>query len=80
MTYLEAAIKVLGTSQEPLTAAEITDRIIASGLVYTEGRTPEATLKAVLYRNLGTHPQLRRVAQAGRKRAVRGSVRWTLAR
>jgi hypothetical protein len=78
MTYLEAAITVLLTSRRPLTTAEIMERITRDGLVTGAGRTPEATLSAALYKNLGKDPLLRREAKQGRQRAVRGTVRWTL--
>jgi len=79
MTYLEAAITVLRASPCPLTTKEIMERITRDGLVPHTGRTPIATLSAVLYRNLGKDPRLRREAEQGRRRAVRGTVRWTLA-
>lgn len=79
MTYLEAAITVLRTSRRPLTTAEIMERITRDGLVTGTGRTPEATLSAVLYRSLGKDPLLRREAKQGRQRAVKGTVRWTVA-
>jgi hypothetical protein len=78
MTYLEAALQVLHHSRCPLTTTEITQRILRERLVRSQGRTPEATLSAALYRGLGKYPQLRRVAEPGPKRAKRGSVRWTL--
>jgi hypothetical protein len=78
MTYLEAAITVLRKSPLPLTTPEILARITSGGLIPVTGQTPEATLAASLYRNLGKHPQLRREAKQGRHRAARGTVRWYL--
>ena len=78
MTYLEAAIAVLRASQRPLTIPEIMERIARDGLIPITGQTPQATLGAALYRNLGRHPQLRREAAQGRYRAARGTVRWYL--
>jgi hypothetical protein len=80
MTYLEAAITVLRASHRPLTLTEIMERIARDGLVPVTGRTPQATLSAALYRNLGKDPRLRREAEQVRLRAARGTVRWTLAR
>jgi HB1, ASXL, restriction endonuclease HTH domain len=71
MTYLEAAITVLRSSSRPVSTAEIMQRITRDGLVPITGRTPEA----MLYRNLGKHPQLRREAVQGPSRAAKGTVR-----
>ena len=79
MTYLEAAVTVLRASGRPLTIDEIMERILSEGLVPMTGRTPRSTLSAALYRNLGKHPELRRLAKHAQQRAHRGSVRWTLA-
>lgn len=76
MTYLEAAISVLSASDEPLTAAEIMNRIEDAELIQITGLTPGRTLAAALYRNIGRHPRLRKEANHGPGRAARGSVRW----
>jgi hypothetical protein len=62
MTYLTAAIAVLQASGRPLTTSEVMAEITRQGLIPITGQTPEATLSAALYRNLGKHPQLRREA------------------
>ena len=78
MTYLEAAIAVLETSNRPLSTPEIMERITSDGLITVTGRTPVRTLEAALYGALGKHPQLRREAKTGKIRAARGTVRWFL--
>jgi hypothetical protein len=80
MTYLEAAIAVLEASRRPMAAPEILAEIRRRELIQFTGRTPDRTLAAVLYRNLGKHPKLRRDARPGKSRAARGSVRWYVAR
>jgi len=80
MTYFEAALYVLRKTRRPLTTSELLDRIVQHGLVRPSGRTPEATLAAALYRHLGKHPELDRIALLGPLRAQRGSVRWVVKR
>jgi hypothetical protein len=79
MTYLEAAITILEGSPHPLTTSEIMAEITRRRLIQIAGQTPEATLGAALYRNLGKHPKLRREAVQRGNRGVRGSVRWYVA-
>jgi HB1, ASXL, restriction endonuclease HTH domain len=77
MTYLDAAETVLKGARNSLTAREITNRAIELGLLRSVHRTPEATMSAALYMHLKRGGQLvRRVAEPGKKRAVRGTVRW----
>lgn len=79
-TYLEAALAVLRESGRPLTIREITDSAIESGLISPVGKTPIATMEAVLYRQVQIiDPQIRRLAEPAHLRAKRGTVRWTLA-
>jgi hypothetical protein len=78
MTYSEAAFQVLMSSQHPLTTREITDRAMERGLIKPVGKTPYATMAAVLYLRVRTDPELVKVEDPGVKRAKRGSVRWTL--
>lgn len=80
MTFLEAAIDVLAATDRPLTTAEITTEAVRRGLVRTRGKTPVATFAARLYMELQRNPQPRvsKVAEPGRSRARRGSVRWRL--
>jgi hypothetical protein len=80
MRYHEAAIAVLKTAKRPLTAQEITDQAVEGGLITPSGKTPEATMSAVLYVRLRNDPDLVKLEDRGDKRAKRGSVRWTLRR
>jgi hypothetical protein len=78
-TYYEAAIKVLESAQHPLTSYEITARAIDAGLIAPAGRTPQATMSAVLYRHARTGAILVKIGEPGNGRAKWGSVRWALA-
>jgi hypothetical protein len=78
MSYYEAALQVLRSVQRPLTTVEITDQAIERGLITPVGRTPHATMSAVLYSRVRSDPELVKLADPGRGRAKRGSVRWTL--
>ena len=75
-TFLKAALTVM-SADTPLSAREITERILQQELVTTRGRTPEATLTAELYREAKRpDARVRRVFTPGNRRAARGSVRW----
>lgn len=76
MTFLEAAIAVLRSSRQPLTTREVTERALEAGLIDTHGKTPNATMAAVLYRALHTDGELIKIDGPGNGRAKRGSVRW----
>ncbi len=76
MTFLEAAIQILRSSQRPLTTREITERALEAGLINTHGKTPNRTMGAVLYRALHTDGELVKTADPGTGRAKPGSVRW----
>ncbi len=78
MTYYEAALKILRSAKRPLTTQEITDRALEHKLITPRGKTPHATMSAVLYRRAGNDGELLKVETLGRSRAVRGTVRWTL--
>jgi len=78
MTYFEAALQVLESSQEPLTTREITERALERGLVVSYGKTPHATMGAVLYGRLSTDARLVKTETRGPTRAKRGTARWTL--
>jgi hypothetical protein len=80
MTYYDAALQVLRSVQRPLTTREITDRAVKSGLITPVGKTPEATMEAVLYLRLRSDSELVKLAELANVRAKRGSVRWTLRR
>jgi hypothetical protein len=79
VTFLEAAEAILRSSNHPLSAAEIADRAIRQGLIKTRGRTPAETMRSALYMAPPDAP-VKRIFEAGRQRAVRGSVRWAYAR
>lgn len=78
ISYYEAALQVLRFSQRPLTTREITDIAIKSGLLTPRGKTPDATMSAVLYGRAKGHVEFTKLADPGNGRAKRGSVRWTL--
>lgn len=78
MSFFEAAIQVLKSSTEPLTTREITERALERGLIVSQGKTPDATMAAVLYGKLGTDLRLVKLQTRGPARAKRGTVRWTL--
>jgi hypothetical protein len=80
MTYVDAAITVLETSRSPMTTSEIMTEITRRQLIRIAGQAPKKTLSSALYRSLGKHPRLRRKAEQGSLRAVRGSVRWYVVR
>ena len=79
-SFLGAALRVLENCQRPMTAREITAEALRRGWLTSAGKTPEATMGAQLYLQVRDHPdgRLVRVAQPGKGRAARGSVRWAL--
>ncbi len=80
MTFLEAAVDLLGEAEEPLTTREILQRALGRGLIDSRGSTPVSTMSAVLYREARrVGARVQRLAEEGSTRALRGSVRWTLA-
>ncbi|MBA2719676.1 MAG: winged helix-turn-helix domain-containing protein [Chloroflexi bacterium] len=78
MTYLEAAIAVLRDAKQPLTTRQVTDSAIVQGLIEPTGKTPDASMSAVLYAALRSGSDLVKLETIGTKRAVRGTVRWTV--
>ena len=78
MTYLQAAITVLRSNGRPMTVNEITAVAVARGLIHPAGKTPEATMGAVLYSYVREHPsaEIVRLFEPGAHRARWGSVRW----
>jgi HB1, ASXL, restriction endonuclease HTH domain len=78
VTYLEAAVAVLKASRRAMTIEEITTVAIRKGLIQPQGKTPAATMRAALYRDLrdAVAPALQRDFQPGAMRAARSSVRW----
>jgi hypothetical protein len=78
VTYLEAALQVLRDEGRPLGTNELTDLALARGLIMPTGKTPAASMSAVLYAELRRSTSLRKVQSQGRTRAARDSVRWAL--
>lgn len=78
MTYYEAALQVLRSEPHPLSAREITYQAMARGLITPTGKTPHATMRAVLYQRVHSDPELIKIEVAGNSRAKPGSVRWAL--
>jgi hypothetical protein len=76
MTYLDAAVRILSAAKRPMTTREITERAVARGFIAPEGKTPEATMSAVLYRRVKSEEGLVKIATPGASRAQRGTVRW----
>ncbi len=48
MSFAEAAVTVLEAAGTPLHYKDITQRALCEGLIQTEGKTPDATLNAIL--------------------------------
>jgi hypothetical protein len=78
MTYYEAALLVLRSARHPLTAQEITDRALERKLIVSRGKTPWATMSAMLYRRVGNDAELVKVGARANVRAKPGTVRWTV--
>jgi len=78
MTYYEAALQVLRSARRPLTTQEITDLAMERKLIIPRGKTPHATMSAVLYQRVRDDPELVKLGVEGNERAKRGSVRWAL--
>jgi len=54
--FLQAAYVVLRDAAEPLSAADITDRALARGLLVSSGQTPAQTMKSKLATDILRHP------------------------
>lgn len=80
LTFFKAALKVLETSEKPMTTRQIISEAIRRGLIDPRGKTPEATLSALFYLHVrdAAKPLIRRHANPGLTRAQRGSVAWSL--
>jgi len=52
MNVLNAIISVLSTAKQPLHAKEIAEKLIATGLWHSNGKTPVATISARLYTDI----------------------------
>jgi hypothetical protein len=80
VTFLGATLTVLEANGRSMTAREILSGAMERGLLASAGKTPDATLTALLYTYVRNHPDgpLVRIAEPGPSRARRGSVRWAL--
>jgi hypothetical protein len=79
MTYYEAALQILRSAGQPLTAQEITDLAISEGLIVPTGKTPVASMERVLYLRVRDGDlELVKIEEPGNARAKRSSVRWAL--
>lgn len=76
MTYIQAALEVLRSSQVPLSTQEITRRALERGLISPHGSTPQATMGAALYRHLEKADDLIKLGVPGAARTKSGTVRW----
>jgi len=52
MNFKEAAYHVLGKEKRPLSTKEITQIALKEGLITTDGKTPDATMGAVIYTDI----------------------------
>jgi hypothetical protein len=79
-SFLDAAVAVLKAARGPLSTKEILARAEQRGLIATSGKTPERTLSSALYVDVLKNADSRftRLAQHGKRRAIRNSVKWTL--
>jgi hypothetical protein len=78
MTFLAAAETVLKSARRPLTTREVTELALRRGLITPTGKTPEATMRAILYNAVRDNPQgtIQRDYRPGPIRAAPDSVRW----
>jgi hypothetical protein len=77
---LQVALEVLRSSGRAMTAEEIVAEALSRGLLTPSGKTPEASMTAVLYGHVrdAAEPQIQRHAEPGPKRARRNTVSWSL--
>ena len=75
MTFYEAALTILRSADRPLTTEEITKLALERKLVQTAGKTPKASMVAILYRRVGGGSGLFKIEAPGYGRAKRGSVK-----
>jgi hypothetical protein len=80
-SFLDATVFVLESAGRPLTASEIVAEALTRGLIKPEGKSPLTSMTARLYTHVrdAEHPRVVRLFEPGENRAVRGTVRWTLA-
>ena len=55
LSGMDAAVKVLGESKEPLSSKEMVERMLAKGYWQTQGKTPAATIYAAILRHIQKH-------------------------
>jgi hypothetical protein len=80
MTYYQAALQVLRSAERPLTTQEVVDRALQRKLISPQGKTPDRTMGAALYRQLGKDLELVKMEDRARVKARQGTVRWTVRR
>ena len=68
MDLKSAIVEVLAREGSPLHSTTITERVLAEGLWKTTGKTPTATVAAVLYRDIKKYGAASRFLQTGRNR------------
>jgi len=63
---LNLAAKVLSEAGEPMTCKEMVERVLATGLWQTKGRTPAATLYSAILRHIQTKGEAARFRKVER--------------
>ncbi|MEP0907528.1 restriction endonuclease [Leptolyngbya subtilissima ST-M1] len=76
LSFADATIAVLTAEGKPLHYKEITQRALTQGLIQTDGKTPEATLNAILAVDIKQKGQTSRFARV--KPGVFGLREWGL--
>ena len=71
MTLMEAVVQVLTDAGEPLHCEEITNRVVASDLWQTTGKSPAATISAQLSSDIKKRGANSHAHRAGRVRTKR---------
>lgn len=74
MNFKEAAYHVLGKEKKPLSTKEITQIALKEGLITTDGKTPDATMGAVIYTDIKQKGEKSLFAKV--KRALFGLREW----
>jgi len=65
-SLLNLAARVLAESSEPLTCQQMVERVLATGLWQTEGKTPAATLSSAILREVTTRGSASRFTKVER--------------
>ena len=81
-SFKEAAILTLGQSKTPMSAEDIVDAAAQQGILYTEGKTPAATMGAQLYLDIKNNKKakFRNVGKACTHKSVSSSLKVKLVR